>query len=39
VNSARVKELSPFWDSDEELEWDSPTAVPDYSAPKPLHPA
>jgi eukaryotic-like serine/threonine-protein kinase len=28
LNSTRVKELAPYWDSDEELDWDSPTAAP-----------
>jgi serine/threonine-protein kinase len=27
VNADRVRELAPFWDSDEELDWDSPTAA------------
>jgi len=27
LNADRVRELAPYWDSDEELDWDAPTAA------------
>jgi hypothetical protein len=27
LNAERVRELAPFWEPDEELDWDSPTAI------------
>jgi eukaryotic-like serine/threonine-protein kinase len=38
LNAPRVKELAPYWDSDEELDWDAPTTPPP-SVPNPDDPA
>jgi serine/threonine-protein kinase len=28
LNADRVREMAPYWDADEELDWDAPTAAP-----------
>jgi eukaryotic-like serine/threonine-protein kinase len=33
LNSVRVREFAPYWDSDEELDWDAPTAPPRVAEP------